>query len=76
MADETAAWKAQQRAAMATQLQLESESLARLEAIKEASAADGNGKAGGMLVDDEDDESFYDAPGLIKVRTQHKWNGS
>lgn len=66
MADEVAAWKAQQRTAMAQQLQLEEESLARLEAAAAASGADGLGGA----ADDEEDESVYDAPGHVKVRNR------
>ena len=65
MAPEVAAWKAQQRVAMEVQLQLESESLARLEA--EQAANGGGGLNGGGAIDDEDDESAYDAPGLVKV---------
>jgi len=60
MPDEVAAWKAQQRTAMAQQLQLEEESLARLEAAAAANGStDGLGKGGG---DDGEDESVYDAP--------------
>jgi hypothetical protein len=65
MTDEVVAWKAQQRVAMAQQLQLEEESLARLEAAAAANgSADGLARAGG---DDDEDESAYDAPGLVKV---------
>ncbi len=67
MADEVAAWKAQQRSAMAVQLTLEEESLARLEAAgaanKEASV---HGMRGAMAEQDED-EAQYDRPGLVKV---------
>lgn len=71
MPDEIAAWKAQQRTAMATQLQLEEESLARLEAAA-AAAGDGHevsmhGVRGPMPGEDED-EAQFDKPGLVKVR--------
>jgi len=66
MPEEVAAWKAQQRVAMGQQLQLEEESLARLEA---AAAANGGGASGlnGAAADDGEDDSVFDAPGFIKV---------
>src|SRR5689334_12051936 len=70
MPDEIAAWKAQQRTAMATQLQLEEESLGRLEAAA-AAAADGKDiRVHGMrgpLPEEDEDEAQYDKPGLVKV---------
>jgi urea carboxylase len=66
MADQIAAWKAQQREAMSKQLQLEEESLARLEAAAAEAAANGTSSmstSGGS----EEDEDAYDAPGLVKV---------
>lgn len=75
MPDEVAAWKAQQRTAMDTQLQLEEESLARLEAAKEAKAQQGDISVHGIrqgigaLQEEDDDEKVFDAPGLVKVST-------
>jgi hypothetical protein len=74
MPDEVAAWKAQQRTAMATQLQLEEESLARLEAVAAAKAAEGGDASVhgirqgiGSLMEEDEDEKVFDAPGLVKV---------
>jgi len=58
--------KAQQRKAMAEQLQLEEESLARLEAAVKDAAANGTTGLNGA-VDDEDDLSAYDAAGMVKI---------
>lgn len=70
MADEVAEWKGRQRAAMAQQLQLEEESLARLEAAAAANEADGakGSVHGGMFGGSELDESIFDAPNMVKVR--------
>jgi hypothetical protein len=75
MPDEVATWKAQQRTAMATQLQLEEESLARLEAAAAAKAAEGGEvsvhgirQGIGHLLEEDEDEKVFDAPGLVKVR--------
>lgn len=79
MAEAVAAWKAQQRAAMAEQLKLEEESLARLEAAKAAAAASGASSAnpsahGGAAFAGLDgggagaaDDPAWDAPGVVKV---------
>jgi biotin carboxyl carrier protein len=66
LAPEIATLKAQQRKAMAEQLQLEEESLARLEAVaKDAAANGGNGLYGAS--DDDDDLTAYDAAGMVKI---------
>lgn len=69
MADEVAEWKGRQRAAMAQQLQLEEESLARLEAAAAANEADAvkGSVHGGMFGGSELDESMFDAPNMVKV---------
>lgn len=74
MPDEIAAWKAQQRTAMGVQLQLEEESLARLEAAAAAKAAEGGESSVhgvrqgiGNLLEEDEDEKVFDAPGLVKV---------
>lgn len=70
MKDEVAEWKGRQRAAMAQQLQLEEESLARLEeaaAKNEADAVKGS-VHGGMFGGSEVDHSAFDAPNMVKVR--------
>jgi hypothetical protein len=74
MPDEIAALKAQQRTAMATQLQLEEESLARLQAAAAAKAAEGGESSVhgirqglGSLMEEDEDEKVFDAPGLVKV---------
>lgn len=69
MSGEVAAWKAQQRAAMSVQLQLEEESLARLEA---AAAANGGKDISihgmrGPLPEVDEDEAQFDKPGWTKV---------
>jgi hypothetical protein len=69
MKDEVAEWKGRQRAAMAQQLQLEEESLARLEeaaATSEADAVKGS-VHGGMFGGSDVDESMFDAPNMVKV---------
>jgi hypothetical protein len=78
MPDEIAAWKAQQRTAMAVQLQLEEESLARLEAAAAAKAAEGGETSVhgirqglGQLMEEDEDEKVFDAPGLVKVSCAH-----
>ena len=58
--------KAQQRKAMGEQLQLEEESLARLEAAAKDAAANGTAGLNGA-VDDEDDLAAYDAAGMVKI---------
>lgn len=70
MTDEVAEWKARQRVAMAQQLQLEEESLARLEAAAAANEADATKGSvhGGMFGGSEVDESAFDAPNMVKVR--------
>jgi hypothetical protein len=73
MPDEIAAWKAQQRIASTTQLQLEEESLARLEAAAAAKAEGGEVSVHGIrqgigsLMEEDEDEKVFDAPGLVKV---------
>jgi hypothetical protein len=69
MQDEVAEWKGRQRAAMAQQLQLEEESLARLEAAAANSEADAvkGSVHGGMFGGSEVDESVFDAPNMVKV---------
>jgi hypothetical protein len=69
MKDEVAEWKGRQRAAMAQQLQLEEESLARLEAAAAANEADGpkGSVHGGMFGGSDIDESQFDAPNMVKV---------
>lgn len=70
MKDEVAEWKGRQRAAMAEQLQLEEESLARLEAVAATNDADATKGSvhGGMFGGSEVDESMFDAPNMVKVR--------
>lgn len=69
MTDEVAEWKGRQRIAMAEQLKLEDESLARLEAA--AASSDGDATKGsvhgGMFGGSEIDESIFDAPNMVKV---------
>lgn len=70
MKDEVAQWKGRQRTAMAHQLQLEEESLARLEAAAADDADAVKGSVhGGMFGGSEIDESLFDAPNMVKVRT-------
>lgn len=73
-----AEWKGCQRAAMAQQLQLEEESLARLEAAAAANEADAvkGSVHGGMFGGSDIDESQFDAPNMVKVRpTAHRQHG-
>lgn len=69
MTDEVAEWKGRQRAAMEQQLQLEEESLARLEAAAAANEADAvkGSVHGGMFGGSDIDESQFDAPNMVKV---------
>jgi hypothetical protein len=69
MSEEVAEWKGRQRAAMAHQLQLEEESLARLEAAAAANEADAvkGSVHGGMFGGSDVDESLFDAPNMVKV---------
>ncbi|KIZ06735.1 UreA carboxylase [Monoraphidium neglectum] len=65
MVAQWAAWKAQQRAASEVQLQLEEESLARLEAARAANgtAQEGSAQGGSKL----DTDPAWDGPGCTKV---------
>lgn len=67
MKDEVAEWKGRQRTAMAQQLQLEEESLARLVAAAASNEADAvkGSVHGGMF--GGSDESMFDAPNMVKV---------
>ena len=73
MSDKVAEWKGRQRAAMAQQLQLEEESLARLEAAAANSDSDPvkGSVHGGMFGGSEIDESMFDAPNMVKVCGWH-----
>lgn len=70
MVKEWDAWKAQQRAAMAVQLELEKESLARLEAAKAANGSVHGGSVhGGATFTTEfaKTDPVWDKPGMTKV---------
>jgi len=67
MAQDIKAWQAQQRTAMEVQLQLEQESLARLEAAKEKAGASNPSAHGGGAFGESGDDPAWDEPGMIKV---------
>lgn len=73
MAKAVAAWKAQQRVAMAEQLKLEEESLARLEAAKAASGASSvnpSAHGGAAAFADggaQEEDPSWSAPGAVRV---------
>jgi hypothetical protein len=66
MVEAVATWKAQQRAAMEVQLQLETESLARLEEVKAAAPANPSAHNGNLFGDGAD-ESAWNEPGMTKI---------